>query len=164
MPVPVKLTCLVDEGQDRVQKREIRPRGYPQFRILALEESRIFSHPGPEERDPGGGRQMLKGAGLCLDAKLSSESLVVRPPCPLAILARYGSIAASPHAVDVVSFALETRHGSWVAQMPVKPKGISKRKKTFAEPRFRFFSETAGRFASLLPQKPEGGSGDSGLQ
>jgi hypothetical protein len=69
-----------------------------------------------------------------------------------AILDRYGSIAASPYAVDVVSFALETRHGSWVAQVPVKPKGISKRKKTFDEPRFRFFSETAGRFASLLPQ------------
>lgn len=80
-----------------------------------------------------------------------------------AILNRYGSIAASPYAVDVVSLALETRHGSWVAQMPVKPKGISKRKKTFDEPRFRFFSETAGRFASLLPEKPEGG-GDHGLQ
>ena len=76
-----------------------------------------------------------------------------------AILDRYGSIAASPHAVDLVSFALETRHGSWVAQAPVKPKGISKRKKTFAEPRFRFFSETAGRFASLLPPKLEGGGG-----
>ena len=81
-----------------------------------------------------------------------------------AILDRYGSIAASPHAVDLVSFALETRHGSWVAQAPVKPKGISKRKKTFAEPRFRFFSETAGRFAELLPRKPEGGGDDSGLQ
>jgi hypothetical protein len=51
-----------------------------------------------------------------------------------------------------------------VAQVPVKPKGISKRKKTFDEPRFRFFSETAGRFASLLPPKPEGGGGDGGLQ
>ena len=81
-----------------------------------------------------------------------------------AILDRYGSIAASPHAVDLVSFALETRHGSWVAQAPVKPKGISKRKKTFAEPRFRFFSETAGRFAELLPRKPEGGGDDSRLQ
>ena len=48
-----------------------------------------------------------------------------------------------------MSFALETRHGSWVAQAPVKPKGISKRKKTFDEPRFRFYSETAGRFAEL---------------
>lgn len=76
-----------------------------------------------------------------------------------AILNRYGSIAASPYAMDVVAFALETRHGSWVAQMPVKPKGISKRKKTFDEPQFQFFSESAGRFASLLPQKPEGGGG-----
>ena len=76
-----------------------------------------------------------------------------------AILDRYGSIAASPYAVDVVSFALETRHGSWVAQVPVKPKGIFKRKKAFDAPPFRFFSETAGRFASLLPQKAEGGGG-----
>ena len=76
-----------------------------------------------------------------------------------AILDRYGSIAASPYAVDLVSFALETRHGSWVAQVPVKPKGISKRKQTFDEPRVRLFSETAGRFAELLPPKPEGGGG-----
>jgi hypothetical protein len=37
------------------------------------------------------------------------------------ILERYGSVAASPYRIDVVSFALETRHGLWVAQVPVKP-------------------------------------------
>ncbi len=76
-----------------------------------------------------------------------------------AILDQYGSIAASPHAVDLVAFALETRHGSWVAQVSVQPKGISKRKKTFTEPHFKFFSEAAGKFAALLPQKPDGSGG-----
>ena len=67
------------------------------------------------------------------------------------ILEQYGSIEASPYAVDFVSFALETRDGSWVAQAQVKPKGVSKRKKTFDEPRFRLFRETSGGFAELLP-------------
>ena len=80
-----------------------------------------------------------------------------------AILEQYGSIEASPYAVDLVSFALETRHGSWVAQVPVKPKGISKRKKTFGKPHFQFFTETAGRFAELLPQRTDSDAGPGGL-
>ncbi len=75
------------------------------------------------------------------------------------ILEQYGSIEASPYAVDLVSFALETRLGSWVAQVEVKPKGISKRKKTFGEPRFRLFPESAGGFAELLPPPVEGSDG-----
>jgi hypothetical protein len=78
-----------------------------------------------------------------------------------AILEQYGSIEASPYAVDFISFALETRQGSWVAQVEVKPKGVSKRKKTFGEPRFRLFTESAGGFAELLPQpvQPSDGGG-----
>lgn len=78
-----------------------------------------------------------------------------------AILDKYGSIEASPYAVDLVSFALETREGSWVAQVEVKPKGISKRKKTFGEPRFRLFAESEEGFAALLPLpvEPSRGSG-----
>ncbi len=72
-----------------------------------------------------------------------------------AILEQYGSIEASPYAIDLVSFALETRDGSWVAQVEVKPKGVSKRKKTFGEPRFRLFTESAGGYAELLPQRVE---------
>lgn len=79
------------------------------------------------------------------------------------IVEQYGSIEASPHAVDLVSFALETRRGSWIAQVPVKPRGISKRKKTFGEPRFRVFPESAGGFAALLPQ-PAHGNETEGLQ
>lgn len=73
------------------------------------------------------------------------------------IMDKYGSIAASPYAVDVVSLAVETRHGIWMAEVPIKPKGISKKKRTFATPQFRHFTEYEGRFVNLLPPK-EGGS------
>ena len=75
-------------------------------------------------------------------------------PCQMdAILDKYGSIGASPYAVDVVSLALETRHGVWMAEVPIKPKGISKKKRTIGSPEFRHFTEIAGRFVNLLPVK-----------
>jgi hypothetical protein len=70
-----------------------------------------------------------------------------------AILDKYGSIGASPYAVDIVSMALETRHGVWMAEVPIKPKGISKKKRTIGEPEFRNFTEAEGRFVNLLPMK-----------
>ena len=69
------------------------------------------------------------------------------------IYAQYGSIGASPYAVDIVSMTLETRHGVWVAEVPIKPKGISKKRRTFTMPEFRHFKEMAGRFSHLLPEK-----------
>jgi len=69
------------------------------------------------------------------------------------ILERYGSIGASPYRIDVVSFALETRYGMWMAQIPILPKGASKRKRTFGAPDFRHFTEAEGRFVDLLPVK-----------
>ena len=68
----------------------------------------------------------------------------------------YGSIGASPYAIEVVSFSLETRHGVWVAQCPIKPKGYSKKKRTIGKPEFQLFTEAQGRFVDLLPTK-EGG-------
>ena len=79
------------------------------------------------------------------------------------ILDEYGSIGASPYRIDVVSLTLETRHGVWFAQMPVKPKGVSKRKKTFGEPEFQLFTDIQGRFADLLPVKDEDASAAAGL-
>lgn len=73
-----------------------------------------------------------------------------------AIMDKYGSVGASPYAVDVVSLAVETRHGFWMAEVPIKPKGISKRKRTFASPEFRHFTEYDGRFVNLLPIKDGG--------
>ena len=70
-----------------------------------------------------------------------------------AILDKYGSIGASPYAVDVVSMVLETRHGVWSAELPIKPKGISKKRRTIGTPEFRHFTELKGRFVNLLPVK-----------
>ena len=77
------------------------------------------------------------------------------------IIERYGSIGASPYRVDIVTFSLETHHGLWVAQAPVKPKGVSKRRKTFAAPKFERVTEAGGRFVDLLPARntAEMGSG-----
>lgn len=73
------------------------------------------------------------------------------------IIDRYGSVANSPYAVDTVGVTLETRHGVWVAQIPIKRKGVSKKKRTIGAPEFRWYDETAGRFSGLLPVKEEGG-------
>ena len=77
-----------------------------------------------------------------------------------AILDKYGSIGASPYRVDVVSFGLETRYGVWMSQCEIKPKGISKKKRTIATPAFQYFKEVAGRFTHLLKKNPdeEGGA------
>ena len=49
--------------------------------------------------------------------------------------------------------SLETRHGVWMAQVPIKPKGISKKKRTMGTPEFQLFTEAQGRFVDLLPMK-----------
>ena len=72
------------------------------------------------------------------------------------IIDKYGSIGNSPYAIDVVSLALETRHGIWVAQLPIRPKGHSKKKRTFGAPEFRLYTEARGRFVDLLPAKSGG--------
>ncbi len=68
-----------------------------------------------------------------------------------AILDRYGAIANSPYKIDTVSFVLETRHGIWTAQLPITPKGPSKKKRTFGEVTLQFVDGAEGRFAGLLP-------------
>ncbi len=73
-----------------------------------------------------------------------------------AILDKYGSIGASPYRVDIASFALETRHGVWMAECEIKPKGISKKKRTIGKAAFRFFTEVEGRFSHFLKEAPEG--------
>ena len=78
------------------------------------------------------------------------------------ILDEYGSLADCPASwrIDVVSLSLETRHGVWVAQVPIKPKGISKKKRTIGALEFRHYTEVQGRFTDLLPVKEgEGAAG-----
>jgi hypothetical protein len=69
------------------------------------------------------------------------------------ILDKYGSIGASPYAIDTCSFMLESHRGSWVAQPQIKPKGVSKKKRTIGTAEFRFYNEVQGRFVQLLPLK-----------
>lgn len=69
-----------------------------------------------------------------------------------AILDKYGSIGASPYRVDVASFGLETRYGVWMAQCEIKPKGISKKKRTIGPPVFQHFTEIEGRFSHFLKE------------
>lgn len=75
------------------------------------------------------------------------------------ILDRYGSLANSPYKIDTASFTLETRYGIWVAQVPLTPKGHSKRKRTFSEVTFQFADGAEGRFAGLLPAPENAPSG-----
>ncbi len=62
-----------------------------------------------------------------------------------------GSIGASPYKIDIVSFSLETRHGTWMAQASIKPKGHSKKKRTCGEVSFIHYDGAEGRFTRLLP-------------
>jgi hypothetical protein len=73
-----------------------------------------------------------------------------------AIIGRYGSIGESPYRLDVVSLALETRHGIWVAQVPIEPLAAVNGGRTFGEPHFLHFTSAEGRFAELLPVKNDG--------
>jgi len=77
-----------------------------------------------------------------------------------AILDKYGSIGASPYRVDVATFGLETRYGVWMAECEIKPKGISRKKRTIGAPAFQYFKEVEGRFSHFLKKNPEeeGGS------
>jgi hypothetical protein len=83
----------------------------------------------------------------------------------LEIIERYGSIGASPYRVDVVSFALETRHGLWVAQEPIKPKGVSKKKTHLRYANLPAFHRSQGTFrrSSAGQGRGRGGSGDAAL-
>ena len=101
----------------------------------------------------------IKRTATLLDADFVftiMEAWSLRPDKVLqmnAILDKYGSIGQSPYKVDVCSFMLETAHGVWQSLVPIKPKGISKKKRTIGPVEFRRYTETQGRFANLLPNK-----------
>lgn len=65
------------------------------------------------------------------------------------ILSIYGSIGASPYRVDTVGFILETKAGTWFAQVEQKKHGLSNKKKTFGPVTFQS-GESEGRFTNLL--------------
>jgi hypothetical protein len=69
-----------------------------------------------------------------------------------AIMDKYGSVGASPYKVDTAGFMLETRYGVWGCQVTLKPKGYSKKKRTFGKVELQFMDGVEGRFVGLLPQ------------
>jgi hypothetical protein len=71
-----------------------------------------------------------------------------------AILDKYGSVGASPFAIDVCALTLETKRGVWIAQPGIKFKGASKKKRTFGPVEFRYYDSVEGRFTNMLPAKP----------
>lgn len=68
------------------------------------------------------------------------------------ILDKYGSVGNSPYKVDTAAFVLETRYGVWGAQVLLKPKGYSKKKRTFGPIELQFMDGVEGRFVGLLPE------------
>lgn len=68
------------------------------------------------------------------------------------IVDKYGSIANCPYRIDTVSFVLETHYGIWSARVLIKPKGYSKKKRTFGEVQFQKIDSTEGRLSGLLPR------------
>ena len=68
------------------------------------------------------------------------------------IVKRYGSIAASPYAVDAISITLETYQGYWAAVEPTKYLDKEKNILTFETPDFEFLNAAGGNFSNLLPQ------------
>ena len=71
-----------------------------------------------------------------------------------AILDKYGSVGASPFAIDVCALTLETKRGVWIAQPGIMFKGASKKKRTFGPVEFRYYDSVEGRFTNMLPAKP----------
>lgn len=69
------------------------------------------------------------------------------------ILDKYGSVGASPYKIDIAAFMLETRYGVWGCQAPLKPKGHSKKKRTFNPVELQFMDGVEGRFVGLLPRQ-----------
>ncbi len=118
----------------------------------------VTIQPGSDENKDRSARE-IQSAALVLEADFVftiMEAWSLRPdkmPQMDAILDKYGSIGASPFAIDVCSFALETRRGVWVALEQIKPKGISKKKRTIGKVEFRYYTDVRGRFTHLLPAK-----------
>jgi hypothetical protein len=68
------------------------------------------------------------------------------------IIDKYGSIDASHYKIDIAAFMLETHYRVWGCQVTLKPKGYSKKKRTFGNVELLFMDGVEGRFVGLLPQ------------
>ncbi|WP_019025428.1 MULTISPECIES: hypothetical protein [unclassified Thioalkalivibrio] len=85
------------------------------------------------------------------------------------IIEEYGSIGNSPYKKEVATFSLETHDGNWLGVAPLVPKGYSKRKKTFRDPKFTYAppakggkTELVGALTGLLPPRNPSADGPDG--
>lgn len=93
----------------------------------------------------------ITGADFIL---MIGESWKIRKNCPLTIeevRLKYGSIAASPYAVEACSFALETRDGIWLAQPEIKGHSYSSR--SIGKVEFQRADAAQWQQMSLLPKR-----------
>ena len=120
----------------------------------------VMIKPGTGE-DKDESARLIHSSAMIIEADFVftvMEAWSLRPdkvPHMNAIMDKYGSVGASPFAVDVCTFSLETRRGVWVAQPQIKPKGISKKKRTMQAVEFRYYTEAEGRFMQMLTKKDD---------
>ena len=152
------ISSLMDKARGFLEAGEkLQPMAFV-GNMTSKEVTPVMIQPGSGD-DKDQSARTIQSAALTLDADFVftiMEAWSLRPnkiPQMEAILDKYGSIGASPYAIDVCSLALETRRGVWVAQPQIKPKGISKKQRTIGVVEFRYFTEVGGRFMHLLPKK-----------
>ena len=151
---------LIDKARDLLEAGERLQAFAFVCNLTTQQVVAVMIQPGSAE-DKDQSARTIQTTALALDADFVftiMESWSLRPdkvPQMDAILDKYGSVGASPYAVDVCSLILETKRGVWVAQPGIKPKGISKKKRTIGAVEFRLFTEVEGRFVHLLPRKDD---------
>jgi len=152
------ISSLIDKARELLEAGEKLQAFAFVGNLTTKEVIPVMIQPGSGEDKDQSARE-IQSAASALDADFVfsiMEAWSLRPskiPQMDAILDKYGSIGASPYAIDVCSLTLETRRGIWVAQPQIKPKGISKKKRTIGVVEFRYFTEVGGRFMHLLPKK-----------
>ena len=154
------ISSLIDQARDFLEAGEKLQALAFVGNLTTKESIPVMIQPGSGEDKDLSARE-IQSAALALDADfvfVIMEAWALRPDKMRqmdAILNKFGSIGASPYAIDVCVFSLETRRGIWASQPQIKPKGISKKKRTIGAVEFRYFTEAGGRFMHLLPKKED---------
>jgi hypothetical protein len=152
------ISSLIDKARELLEAGEKLQAFAFVGNLTTKQVIQVMIHPGSVE-DKDQSARVIQSAALTLEADFVftiMEAWTLRPDKIRqmnAIIDKFGSIGASPYAIDTCSLMLETRHGVWAAQPQIKPKGISKKKRTIGVVEFRYFKEVEGRFMHLLPKK-----------
>ena len=152
------ISLLIDKARDSLEAGEkLQPMAFV-GNLITRQFMPVMIQTGSGE-DKNQSARHIQSAALALDADFVftiMEAWSLRPSKVsqmAAILDKYGSISASPYAIDICALTLETKRGVWISQPQIMPKGISKKKRTIGAVEFRYFTEVGGRFMHLLPKK-----------